>query len=155
MNSTEIKACPICGEPRKHFAVTKWRDVNGAWCYTEACEWCGSSFLRETLDGKTGKSPRAGDRQPVTPEVEGVKALASATCSAATLKRAIAALDHEVSENEMRVIGADDELHKKIMESIKADQAAMDELEIIKQQNGQAQARASAITIISKGKANE
>ena len=61
--------------------------------------------------------------------------LASATCSAATLQRAIAALDNKICENELRLIGAGDEQRKKNIEIIHADQAALDELKILKRQN--------------------
>lgn len=58
-----IVSCPCCGEPREHFEVTTWVDVNEKDCVTESCGWCGSSYMRETLDGHTGKSPKAANAQ--------------------------------------------------------------------------------------------
>ena len=51
--------CPCCAEPREQFEATTRVDVNGKDCVTESCGWCGSSYLRETLNGHTGVSPKA------------------------------------------------------------------------------------------------
>jgi len=53
-------SCPCCGELREHMEAATWFDVEGKACVILSCRWCGSTYFRETLDGLSGKSPRAG-----------------------------------------------------------------------------------------------
>ena len=54
-----LQACPLCGEPRELFEMATHVGDDGNDWVIEACQWCGTSFLRATLDGETGRSPKA------------------------------------------------------------------------------------------------
>ena len=53
-------SCPCCGELREHMEAATWFDVDGKACVILSCRWCGSTYFLDTLDGLSGKSPRAG-----------------------------------------------------------------------------------------------
>lgn len=82
MNSTELKACPFCGEPGEtiethagHFHI----ECSNSFCGARQ-HWPEQSPLAAV----TSWNERAGDRKPSTLGVEAQKALASATGSALT-----------------------------------------------------------------------
>ena len=78
MNSTEIKACPFCGGPAEVRPREDYYNFR-VFCKDDKCG-CSSLGRGQTFEQAVEWwNRRAGDRQPVTPEVEGVKALASAT----------------------------------------------------------------------------
>ena len=83
MNKPYIKACPFCGE---EWCSTRNAGNNGVlrqvYCRDADCGARGPARPSED-HAICAWNNRAGDRQPVTPETVGVKALASATGSGA------------------------------------------------------------------------
>jgi len=85
MNSTEIKACPTCGSEAT-LTPCNLKSVLKHW--KVKCPTCGSSGPYSSLKDLAINfwNYGAGGKQPAPPEVEDVKALASATGSAAAPK---------------------------------------------------------------------
>ena len=78
MENPEIKACPFCGSEAK---LTEGPHGKRIYCrHDSTCLIRGQIVYDFNL---TEWNRRAGDRQPAPPETGGVKALASATGSAA------------------------------------------------------------------------
>ena len=65
-----MSSCPGCGELREHMEAATWFDVDGKACVILSCRWCGSTYFRETLDGLSGKSPRAGSTNNMKTQTE-------------------------------------------------------------------------------------
>lgn len=91
MENTGLKACPFCGSEKVEVTFYNKPSVVCQNC------WAGGPNANEltAYDTKEGAgmeaaylwNKRAGDRQPAMPETVGVKALASATGSAARVEK--------------------------------------------------------------------
>lgn len=108
MNMPEIKACPFCGS--KDVIVNSKHRVTCMRCGGAGPD-CESSNKSAILEWNI----RAGDERPLSPETVGVKALASATCCAATL---------EYLQREMEIADAEAEEAKGKWQEHKYDRAA-------------------------------
>ena len=80
MIDQETKACPFCGGPAEVRPREDYYDFR-VFCKDDKCGCSSPKGGRTFEEAQEWWNRRAGDRQPLMPEVEGVKALASATGS--------------------------------------------------------------------------
>ena len=85
MNEEKMLACPFCGTLPKYGEKEchgSGKPMNAWWVMCPYCQATGPT-RGNSIEAMLEWNKRVGVRQPATPEVEDVKALASAHCSAA------------------------------------------------------------------------
>jgi hypothetical protein len=101
MNEEKMLACPFCGTLPKYGEKEchgSGKPMNAWWVMCPYCQATGPT-RGNSIEAMLEWNKRVGVRPPATPEVEDVKALASATGSVA-LKREIRRAIHAIHEED-------------------------------------------------------